>query len=162
MGLYIVIGIEWIACLLIIVWIVRAVRRDDARAETRLRTLEAAKQTEVDAAWVEVAKVKAELPPDLVVKLDLSSDDVLPGLRFASEQTEPLVSALSRREQLLGGAGLTLTAARVEAGAVRLTLSPIDRSGSDQRVRRVAEEWNANGGPLPPGVTAARADVLAA
>ncbi|MCI0704270.1 MAG: hypothetical protein L0241_24695 [Planctomycetia bacterium] len=162
MGLYIVIAVEWIACLVVIVLIVRAVRRDDARWEARLQNVETSLEAKVAAAQAELAKAKAELPPDLVLKLELSDDDPLPDLSSAFKQTEPLVSALSQQEQSLGGAGLTLTAAKVEPGAVRLTLSPVDRIGSAERVRRVAEEWNARGGPLPPGVTSAHADVLAA
>lgn len=115
-------------------------------------------QAEREAAEVtRLARSQAEL----VVNLDLASDDVLPDLPAAFKQTELLVSALSRQEQSLGGAGFLLTAAKIEAGAVQLTLSPVERTGSAERVRRIADEWNATGGPLPPGVTAARADVLA-
>jgi hypothetical protein len=162
MGLYLVIAIEWIGCLLVVVLIVRAVRRDDVRSEARLRELETSSRAKVAEAEAELAKVKVQLPPDLVMELDLSDETPLLDLPAAFKQTESLVSALSQQEQSFGGSGLTLTAAKVEPGAVYLTLSPVDRIGSAERVRRVVAEWNAHGGPLPPGVTAARADVLAA
>jgi hypothetical protein len=162
MGLYVAIAIEWLACFLIVVFIVRAVRRSDARAEARLQELEMAKQAEVAAAWAEVAKVRADLPSALVVELHLSDGEPLPDLPATFKQTESLISALSRQEQSLGGAGFLLTAAKVEPGGVRLTLSPVERIGSAERVRRIADELNATGGQLPPGVTAARADVLVA
>jgi hypothetical protein len=130
-------------------------RFTDREAELTVR------RAELERTLAELNSRFASLPAGLIVELDFSSNDVLPGLRFASEQTEPLVSALSRQEQMLGGAGLTLTAAKVEPGAIRLTLTPVERAGSGERIRRVAEEWNTSGGPLPPGVIAARVDVLA-
>jgi hypothetical protein len=99
---------------------------------------------------------------ELVVTLDLSDDETLLDLSLAFQQAQPLLSALSQQEQSFGGLGLTLTAAKVEPGAVRLTLSPIERLGSAERVRRIAEELNATTSLLlPPGVTAAHAVVLA-
>lgn len=166
MGLYVFIAVEWVACLVVVVLIVRAVRRGDAEAEARVQKLAAEKRVEIDAAWAEAARAQAALaalPPELVLELDYSDDEPSPDDLFAaSEHAKLLVSSLSEQEQALGGSGLTLTAARVEFGAVRLTLSPVERVGSAERVRRVADEWNARGGPLPPGVTAARADVSAA
>jgi hypothetical protein len=162
MTLYIVIGVEWLSALLFVAYLLREVKRNKARNEADLRAVEASLREKVTAAEAELAKVRAELPPDLVMELDLSGESPLLDLLAAFKQTEPLVSALSRQEQSFGGAGLMVTAAKVEPGSVRLTLSPLERLGSAERVRRVAEEWNARGGPLPPGVTAARADVLAA
>jgi hypothetical protein len=150
--------------LVVLFFLVRIIRLA-GRMEAESKAGHERRKAELDAlqAKYEAAlAARAATPPaDLLLELDLRSGDVIPGLRLASEQTEPLVSALSRQEQELGGAGLTLTEARVEPGAIRLTLSPIDRAGSAERVRRVADQVNAAGAPLPPGVTAARADVTA-
>jgi hypothetical protein len=162
MTLYIVLAVEWLSALLFVAYMLREVKRSRERGEARLREAEASSQAAVAAVEAELARFKAMLPPDLVMKLELSDEEPSPDVFTASEQVKPLVSALSQQEQSLGGAGLTLTAAKVEPGSVRLTLSPVERVGSAERVRRVADEWNARGGPLPPGVTAARADVLAA
>jgi hypothetical protein len=159
-GLYVVIAVEWLSALLFVGYMLREVKRSDARHKARLQVVEASARAMVAEAAAELAQARAELPPDLVMDVDLSDETPILNVPAACEQTEPLVSALSRQEQALGGSGLLLTAAKVEPGSVRLTLSPVERHGSAERVRRVAAEWNAHGGPLPPGVTAARADVL--
>ncbi|HEY3787493.1 MAG TPA: hypothetical protein VGL71_01505 [Urbifossiella sp.] len=102
------------------------------------------------------------LRADLVVDLDLADEGMIPDLRAMTEQSNPLVNALSLHERSLGGLGLALTQARVQPGSVRLTLSPLERTGSAERVRQVAEEWNAATTSLPPGVSSAHADILIA
>lgn len=99
---------------------------------------------------------------DLVVNLDLLDEETTPDLLVMAERAGSLVTELSRHERSLGGLGLTLTQAKVQPGGVRLTLSPVERLGSAERVRRVVDEWNAAATPLPPGVCAAHADILVA
>lgn len=153
-----------LAALVVLVISLRAMyraRRDAEELRTEYDKQIAEIERQVGEQETEVSAQLAARPAGLVVELDLP-DDAIPDLPTASEQARSLVSSLSDQERALGGAGLTLTAAKVESGAVRLTLSPVERVGSAERVRRVADEWNARGGPLPPGVTAARADVFAA
>jgi hypothetical protein len=138
----------------------------------RVKTADVAHEAEYKRKMADYAQLRAQVEKsdtarrarsqaELVVKLKLLDEVTLPDLPLATQQAQPLVSALSQQEQSLGGSGLTLTAAKVEPGAVRLTLSPIERLGSAARVRRVAEEINAATSPLPPGVTAAHAVILA-
>jgi hypothetical protein len=153
-----------LASLIILYFVLRALRRSqitDAahEAEYRRKMAEYARR-DAERERTEATR-RTRSQAELVVKLDLSDEERLPDLRLATQQAQPLLSALSQQEQSLGGLGLTLTAAKVERGSVRLTLSPIERSGSAARVRRVAEEMNAALSPLPPGVTAAHADILA-
>jgi hypothetical protein len=142
------------------------------RALHRSQIADVAHQAEYERRMAELAQERAEWEAtaalrqlrsqaELVVKLDLSDEEAVPDLPSATQQAQPLVSALSQQEQSLGGLGLTLTAAKVEAGTVRLTLSPLDRVGSAERLRRVAEEVNATASPVLPGVTAAHAHILA-
>lgn len=153
-----------VAAVVILFIVLRALRRSqiaDAahEAEYQRKMAEFAQQrAEREAAE---ATRRARTQAELVVKLDLSDDESLPDLPLATQQAQPLVSALSQQEQSLGGLGLTLTAAKVEAGTVRLTLSPVERVGSAERLRRVAEEMNTTASPLPLGVTAAHAHILA-
>ncbi|MBY0512772.1 MAG: hypothetical protein K2P78_02555 [Gemmataceae bacterium] len=150
--------------LAVLLRVIRTARRDGAahRAEHE--------RTMAEFARLRAGRAAPPAPPaavDLIVHLDLSDEDAMPELRAVAEQAGPLVRALSRHEQALGGAGLTLTAAKVERGTVRLTLSPVDRVGSGERVRRIAEQINADQpapdlAALPPGVTSASAGVLAA
>ena len=128
-------------------------------AEFQQKMGELAKQK---VEWdISKAARKARSQAELVLKLDLTDEEALPDLPLATQQAQWFVSELSQQERSLGGLGLTLTAAKVEPGVVRLTLSPIERAGSAERVKRVAEEINASSSPLPPGVSAAHAVILA-
>jgi hypothetical protein len=138
----------------------RAQKRERAeRAEREGQVVDLARQVDERAAEL---LARSGGRATLVVELALSDAEAIPDLPATAQRAQPLVSALSRQEQSLGGAGLVLTTVKIEPGSLRLTLSPVERIGSAERVRRVAEQWNATGGPLPPGVTAARADILAA
>ena len=150
-----------LAVLVVSLWALYRTRRENEAHKAECARRKADFERQLIEREVELLSEFLTEPANLVMELDLL-DEATPSLRFASEQTEPLVSSLSQQEQSFGGSGFTLTAARVEPGAVRLTLSPVALAGSAERVRRVADEWNAHGGPLPPGVTAARADVVAA
>jgi hypothetical protein len=152
----------WAAIMIIL--ILRTLRRSqlaDAIHETDFKqrmTILAQYRAELQA---QRADHQARSQAELHVKLDLSDEEACPDLPLATHQAQPLVSALSEHEQALGGLGLTLTGAKVEAGSVRLTLSPRERVGSAARLQRLAAEVNATTSPLPPGVTAAHADILA-
>ncbi|AWM39217.1 hypothetical protein GobsT_24900 [Gemmata obscuriglobus] len=162
MEVYAVITIEYLTCLGFVLVMLRTVRRDRAACEARLREADAAARRDVVEARAELSRLRASLPPELVLKLELSDDEPAPDLPAAFEHAKPLVFSLSAQEQSLGGGGLVLTAAKVEFGSVRLTLSPVDRVGAAERVRQLAEAWNANARQLPPGVISAWAAVVAA
>jgi hypothetical protein len=158
-------SIPTLMCGLVIVFFslreVRRSRRRDATHEAECHgTMEEFARLRNEREISEATRM-ARSQAELIVKLELSDDEALPDLQFVAQQTQPLVLALSQQEQSLGGLGLTLTAAKVEPGAVQLTLSPIERLGCAERVRRIAKELNANATLPPPGVTAARAVILA-
>jgi hypothetical protein len=138
----------------------RANRADAAsKAEYERRMAEFAQErAECEAA---VAALLARSQAELVVKLEMMDEDAVPDLLSAFQETRPLVMALSQHERSLGGSGLTLTGAKVEPGAVRLTFSPVERLCSAARVQRIADEVNNAAPPLPPSVTAAYAHIQA-
>lgn len=138
-----------------------AVRRNRLRTQAHLNSLNESLKAEVAAAKSEAAKAMREIPATLLLSLNLLDESVVPDLPLATQQAQTLVSALSQQERSLGGLGLTLTAAKVEPGALRLTLSPVERLGSAERVKRVAEDVNASSSPLPPGISAAHAAIMA-
>jgi hypothetical protein len=139
----------------------RRVQRTDAahEADYQRKMAEISRQREESEKSDAASGVHSQA--ELIVNLELSNEELLPDLQVATQEAQPLVSALSQQEQLLGGLGFALTAAKVGPGSVRLTLSPIERSGSAERVKRVADEMNSTASALPPGVTAAHAVILA-
>jgi hypothetical protein len=149
--------------LVIVFYCLREVRRsrkeDDVHKAEHKRKMADLAQQRIE--WERAEEMLlGQSQAELHLKLDLSDEETLPDLISATKQAQPLVSALSQQEQSLGGLGFTLTEAKVKPGSVRLTLSPIERLGSAERVRRVAEELNTTASPLPLGVTAAHAVIL--
>ncbi|QJW96544.1 hypothetical protein [Frigoriglobus tundricola] len=139
------------------------------RALCEARIADAAHKAEHEKKMAEFARQRAEreaagwkLPVVLRVTLDLADPNSEVDILRTTLEAGQLVTRMSESETASGGRGLFLTEAKIEPGSVRLTLSPVEYIGSAERVRRIAEEWNAHGGPLPPGVTSAHADVTAA
>lgn len=170
MELYIAIAAEWIVCLVVVILIVRAVRRDEARGEARLREVEAAAQARVAAAQ---AALKRSVV--LRVTLDLRDSDAVADVARVARDAERLIAGLSDYETSIGGRGLILTAAKAAPGQVILTLTPKDTTDAGSRVEQVADILNAafdstipthepapNLGSLPGDVSGAHAVLLAA